>query len=97
MVQNTAARVLTTTKFDSITPVLLSQLLQPYTPSRLYVPKTGLLSVPRVNEKSVGSQAFSHCVPVLWKSLPVEIRQLNSIDSFKSKLKTHLFTLCFSC
>ncbi|KAF7667203.1 hypothetical protein LDENG_00073120, partial [Lucifuga dentata] len=48
-------------------------------------------------KKSAGSQAFSHRAPVLWNSLPVEIKQSNSLHSFKPKLKTYHFTLCFNC
>ncbi|KAF7659695.1 hypothetical protein LDENG_00294920 [Lucifuga dentata] len=97
IVQNAAAGVLTNTrKFDSITPVLLSLHWLPVHARCSMFPNTGLLSVPRVKKKSAGSQAFSHRAPVLWNSLPVEIRQSNSIDFFKSKLKTYLFTLYFN-
>ncbi|KAF7656325.1 hypothetical protein LDENG_00042590 [Lucifuga dentata] len=98
MVQNAAARVLTNTrKFDSITPVLVSLRWLPVHARALQSQNTGLLLVPRVNKRSAGSLTFSYRALVLWNSLPVEIRQSNSIDAFKSKLKTYLFTLCFNC
>ncbi|KAF7664695.1 hypothetical protein LDENG_00169080 [Lucifuga dentata] len=98
VVQNAAAGVLTRTrKFLSITPVLF-RTAAAYEPSRaLRSQNTSLLLVPIANKKSVGSRAFCHRAPVLWNRLPVEIRQSSSLDSFKSKLKTYLYTLCFNC
>ena len=34
--------------------------------------------------------------PVVWNSLPAAVREADSLYSFKRKLKTHLFTLCFT-
>ena len=48
------------------------------------------LLVPRFR-KCAGEKAFSIAAPRLWNTLPVEIRNASSLDSFKSMLKTHLF------
>uniref|UniRef100_UPI0037E957FC uncharacterized protein n=1 Tax=Semicossyphus pulcher TaxID=241346 RepID=UPI0037E957FC len=42
----------------------------------------------------MGARAFSCSAPRLWNSLPPHIRQSDSITTFKSKLKTHLFKRC---
>ena len=41
--------------------------------------------------KSYGDRSFYISAPVLWNNLPQAIRSQNNYDSFKSKLKTHLF------
>lgn len=40
-----------------------------------------------------GDRAFSASVPALWSQLPSHIRNISSVNQFKSRLKTHLFTL----
>jgi len=35
--------------------------------------------------------AFSYCAPSVWNKSPLSIRSLNSYNSFKSHLETHLF------
>ena len=49
----------------------------------LYPPKTKLVTC--------GDRAFQRSAPELWNQLPVELRKINKIDTFKNKLKTHLF------
>ncbi|KAJ8372143.1 hypothetical protein AAFF_G00294270 [Aldrovandia affinis] len=102
-VQNSAARVLTRTKpWQHITPTLirlhwlpyLSDLLHHQTPSRrLRSSDTGLLSTPRTSRRTFGDRAYSVAAPTLWNSLPIEIRQAPTLDSFKAALKTHLLCL----
>ena len=40
--------------------------------------------------------SFSVSAPILWNSLPEEIRNCHSIETFKSLLKTHLFNDAFN-
>ena len=54
-----------------------------------------LLEVPR-SKSSIGSRAFAVSAPLLWNSLPYDIRTSISLASFKSKLKTYLFSAAFS-
>ena len=42
---------------------------------------------------SYGHRAFSASAPALWNQLPAHIRDISSVNLFKSRLKTHLFTL----
>uniref|UniRef100_A0A4W6D5N5 Reverse transcriptase domain-containing protein n=1 Tax=Lates calcarifer TaxID=8187 RepID=A0A4W6D5N5_LATCA len=82
---------------NGLAPSYLSDLLNPYIPSRaLRSQSAGLLSVPRVKKKSAGCRAFSYRAPFLWNNLPSDIRQAESVEAFKSKLKTHLYALTFN-
>ena len=50
-----------------------------------------ILHVPKTST-SYGDRAFSNFAPRLWNALPVFIRNSNTIPSFKSQLKHHLFS-----
>ena len=73
--------------------VYLSDLLKIYTPSRqLQSPvNKHILCIPSVNTKSYGERSFSYTAPTLWNTLPKDIRFSQSVSSFKSALKIHLF------
>ena len=47
-------------------------------------------------KKSFGDRSFSVAAPTLWSTLPVSLRNTDSILTFKSSLKTYLFKLAFS-
>ncbi|MBN3306501.1 SIR3 deacetylase, partial [Amia calva] len=82
LVQNAAARILT--KY-------LKDLHIEYTPSQpLRSQEAGYLVVPKIHKKTAGGRAFSYRAPKLWNDLPANFLAL------KSRLKTHLFSLCFS-
>ena len=51
-----------------------------------------LLDTPKTRTTSYGDRAFSVCAPVLWNKLPDDLRYETELSTFKSKLKTHLFT-----
>ena len=40
---------------------------------------------------TLGARSFYAAAPCLWNSLPAELRDIQSLCSFKQKLKTHLF------
>ena len=44
---------------------------------------------------SFGENAFVTCAPVLWNALPSNVRNAKSVESFKSGLKTNLFSSYF--
>ncbi|CDQ76822.1 unnamed protein product [Oncorhynchus mykiss] len=52
----------------------------------------GLLTVPRISKQKAGGRAFSNRAPFLWNGLPVHVRDADSVSTFKSLLKTHLFS-----
>ena len=49
------------------------------------------LRVPITRLKTYGDRAFSAVAPRLWNSIPVILRQLDDLETFKADLKTHLF------
>ena len=55
---------------------------------------TGLLCVPRTRTKQ-SEAAFSCCAPQLWNKLPEHLRSAKTVSSFKTGLKTLLFTTAF--
>ena len=42
------------------------------------------------NLKTYGFRAFSVIAPMLWNDLPVDMRSIDDVNIFKSKLKTFL-------
>ena len=78
-------------------PAYLSELLTPYTQERALRSSTqSLLAVPKTRLKSYGDRSFASAAPREWNSLPVDIRQSPSLQSFKTSLKTYLFRTCFT-
>ena len=43
-----------------------------------------------------GDRAFQVCGPRLWDTLPDDVRKCTCVDTFKGKLKTHLFKRAFN-
>ena len=81
---------------NNIAPVYLSSLLLSYQPTRaLRSCHKQLLQIPRSKLKNFGDNAFSSFAPKLWNTLPEDIRCADTLDKFKSKLKTHLFLKCY--
>ena len=83
--------------FNQTAPHALSEILTVYTPSRSLRSSadTKMLKVPRRNKKTQGQRAFSYIGPVTWNSLPLSIRDSDTLSKFKSSLKTHLFRSAF--
>ena len=78
-------------------PPYLSSLLSPYKPGRsLRSEGKHLLTTPRYRLEGFGKRCFAHAAPSLWNTLPITIKCAQSIDIFKSNLKTHLFNIAYS-
>ena len=76
-----------------LAPTYLSELLTQYIPKRLLRSSSNyLLTVPKSRKYSFGDRAFSSAAPKLWNNLPLYIKTAESVDIFKSKLKTYLFS-----
>ena len=57
---------------------------------------TLLLQLPTHRTKvTMGDRAFSCAAPKIWNKLPFDIRNSQSVSSFKTRLKTHLFAEAF--
>lgn len=77
-------------------PEYLSSRLQKYVPKRtLRSSQLDLLVEPQATHKSYGERAFSVVAPRLWNKLPHHLRACDSLNEFKTKLKTHLFRKAF--
>ena len=76
-------------------PSYLANLLDAYTPTRqLRSSSQNLLIQPRLNTV-FGSRAFRSAGPRTWNSLPDYVKRSQSYASFRSNLKTHLFSTAF--
>ena len=83
---------------NGLAPLYLAELLHPYTPARaLRSADQSLLTTQRTNKRTRGDRAFAAAAPTLWNNLPLPIRSAQSIEAFRSLLKTHLFSLAFNC
>lgn len=80
----------------NLAPSYLTELLQLYAPGRdLRSSDKAILDYCTPSTK-YGERAFSVSAAVLWNNLPDEIRVLENIGCFKSKLKTHLFKAAYN-
>ena len=78
-------------------PHYFDELILEYVPSRNLRSSesgTGMLTPHRV-KCSFGEKAFATSAPVLWNALPSNVRNAKSVESFKSGLKTYLFSSYF--
>ena len=76
-------------------PSYLHNILSIATPSRALRSNQGLLlTIPRVKTVT-GSRAFGFCAPTIWNKLPISLRSLDSVPSFRKHLKTPLFRLAY--
>ncbi|XP_072251171.1 uncharacterized protein [Leuresthes tenuis] len=79
------------------TPSYLKDLIVQYFPNRALRSQTaGLLVVPRVSKSRMGGRAFSYQAPLLWNKLPVNVREADTLSTFKIRLKTFLFDKAYS-
>jgi hypothetical protein len=53
--------------------------------------KENVYTIPRMKYKTFGDRSFSVCGPREWNILPCTIRDIKDFNTFKKKLKTHLF------
>jgi len=75
-----------------LAPIYLQELIKPYIPSRaLRSTSQELLCVPATKSAMVTERAFCIAGPCLWNSLPLELRLIQDLCTFKAKLKTFLF------
>lgn len=79
-----------------LAPVYLQDLIVPYVPPRsLRSQHLELLVSPRINKRTAGGRSFCYQASVLWNKLPINVKQADTVNSFKSLLKTYLFLQAF--
>lgn len=90
--------LLTYKAIHGLSPLYLSELIHPYIPARtLRSSNLSLLTIPdNINSIHFGHRSFYHASATLWNSVPLHIRQAESISIFKSHLKTHLFSIAYN-
>ena len=82
-----------------LAPKYLSGLLTVSKPSRYNLRNhMGTLLTPASVKFKVtlGDRAFKSSAPKLWNSLPLSIRNIQSLNKFKAQIKTYLFKLAFN-
>ena len=81
----------------NLAPSYLPQLIHVHTPFRLLRSSSTIqLFIPSANLTTMGSRALSRSAPSLWISLPQDICTSDTVSTFKSRLKTHLFRVAYS-
>jgi len=78
-------------------PLYLRQLLSLHVPGRVLRSASDncRLVQPKMNMKEYGERCFVYLGPKIWNELPYSVRSAPCLASFKSLLKTHLFTCAF--
>ena len=76
-------------------PSYISNLLTEYVPSRNLRSSGKNLLVTKRNVSMYGDRSFSSAAPALWNALPTQIRSLETLETFKSNLKTFLFVKAY--
>ena len=90
--------LLTYKAINDLGPTYLKELLIWKIPKRsLRSSNDILLTIPITKLKTYGDRSFKAAAPKLWNSLPKEIRESDSVTSFKRALKTHLFKEAYKC
>ncbi len=80
---------------NGLGPKYIADILTEYKPNRpLRSVGSSQLEIPRVHTKH-GESAFSYFAARSWNQLPEEIRCAKTLATFKSRLKTHLFSCAF--
>ncbi|KAL0148410.1 hypothetical protein M9458_056310 [Cirrhinus mrigala] len=81
---------------NGLGPKYIADMLTEYKPNRpLRSLGSSQLEIPRVHTKQ-GESAFSHYAARSWNQLPEEIKCAKTLATFKSRLKTHLFSCAFT-
>ncbi len=80
---------------NGLGPKYMADMLTEYKPNRpLRSVGSSQLEIPRVHTKQ-GESAFSYYAARSWNQLPEEIKCAKTFTTFKSSLKTHLFSCAF--
>ena len=73
---------------NGLAPAYMSDIVQKHQPTRsLRSTEKSLLVVPVLRTATYGERYFSRHVAILWNDLPENIKQLNTLSSFKRHLK----------
>ena len=88
--------VITFKALQGLGPGSLRDRLPPYNPPHtLRSSGKNLLQPAKSRLAGITQTTFSPAAPRLWKGLPEEIRQLDSLLAFKKAIKTEIFRLAY--
>jgi hypothetical protein len=77
-------------------PLYLMEIIEKKSSTRaLRSSQKNLLEV-NASSTSAGGRSFSRAAATVWNDLPEEVKNCPSVDAFKSKLKTYLFSITFT-
>ena len=78
-------------------PPYLSDLITVYTASRQLrsCSDNSVLRRPSVRTVSYGQRSFAYSAPTAWNALPQQVRSSESVSTYRSRTKTHLFRLAY--
>ena len=82
--------LLTYKALNSLAPPYISSLINVYEPPRSLRSSNSYSLVTQKVQSVFGQRAFSYSAPLLWNSIPLELRLSPSLPVFKKNLKTHL-------
>ena len=78
--------------FYDLAPSYLTELLTLYKPERTLRSSNKMLyTVPSISTKTYGERTFEYSASTLWNSLPDSLKNITTLEKFKSNLKTFLF------
>ena len=90
--------LLTYKALHGLAPQYLTDLLQVSNNQRtLRSNNKFLLVIPKTESVKYGDSSFAYAAASLWNTLPEDCRMAQTLQLFKSRLKTHLFKLAFDC
>ena len=78
-----------------LAPLYLSELIDMSHNRQLRSASSNKLPVARTNTPLVQNSSFTSVGPQIWNALPTSIRTATSLETFKTKLKTYLFNICY--
>ena len=81
-----------------LAPSYLSELVSLQVPKRSGLrSETDMLKlvVPTARKERWGERSFSCCAPRIWNALPLSLRSLPTLSSFRAQLKTFMFRIVF--
>ena len=71
------------------------EIVVPYKPPRILRLCSGKYLQVIKPKRLYGQRSFKHLGAILWNDLPDHIKSADSISSFKTKLKTHMFVKAY--
>ena len=88
--------VLTYKCIHELAPIYLQELIEEYKPSRNLRSSSQLnLVSTSVSTLSYGNRSFRKASAELWNRLPLNVKNCQTVNLFKTSLKTHLFKIAF--